>query len=189
MKPDTLKQLAVALSLAALMMGTQALAANVDKDDQEFLRKAVANGQLEIEASKLAQQQGTHPDVKAYAQQMLQAHTAMDQSLRQLASSKSVPVSVQLEKDVVDKLDDLRKEKQGEDFDEEYAEKIAVDAHEDAIDLFEDAASGAEDADIKAFAAKALPDLRAHLAQGKTLKKTVDDHDYKKTPQAAAERR
>ena len=73
----------------------------------------------------------------------------------------------------------------GHDLDEEYADKIAVDAHEDAIDLFKDAADDAKDADIKVFAAKTLPTLQAHLEKGKALEKAVD-HAGKNRPVAGA---
>ncbi len=45
-----------------------------------------------------------------------------------------------------------------------------VEAHEDAVSLFEKAAKS-EDADIAAFAQKYLPKLQAHYTAAKDLKK------------------
>ncbi|RYH29224.1 MAG: DUF4142 domain-containing protein, partial [Alcaligenaceae bacterium] len=50
----------------------------------------------------------------------------------------------------------------------------------DAVDLYEDAAEDAKDADIKAFAAKTLPTLKAQLEKGKALEKAVDDAKEKR---------
>ncbi|MEI2414800.1 DUF4142 domain-containing protein [Orrella sp. JC864] len=179
-------RLAMMLSMSTLLaMGAAHAAQQIDDDDREFLEKAALSGQLEIEASKLAQQRATHPEVKQFADMMVQDHTAMDKSLKELASRKGVELPAEIHKDVQDKLDDLADEKPGKDFDEEYAEKIAVDAHEDAVELFEDASKDAKDEEIKAFAAQGLPKLQTHLEQGKALKKTVDDHDYDSRAAAA----
>jgi putative membrane protein len=44
-----------------------------------------------------------------------------------------------------------------------------VNAHEEAISLFEREAAGGSDAQLKAFASKQLPGLRAHLKQAQDL--------------------
>ena len=62
----------------------------------------------------------------------------------------------------------------GKNFDEEYAEHVGVDAHEATIELFEDAAKSAEDADIKQFANKTLPTLKHHFEMAKALDNAVD---------------
>ncbi len=172
-------RIALALSACSLFaFGAAQAAQQLHDDDREFLQKAAVSGQLEIEASKIAQQRGTHPEVKRFAEMMVQDHTAADKALKELASRKGVELPAGIHKDVQSKLDDLNKEKVGKDFDEEYADEIAVNAHEDAVELFEDAAEDAKDADVKAFAAQTLPKLQAHLEQGKALEKAVDDHKY-----------
>ena len=174
MKDFDFTRLALAVSITAFMAAGSAFAAEVDGGDREFLEKAAASGQLEIETSKLAQQQAQHADVKAFAEMMITDHTAVDKELKALAASKGVELPAGLTKKTESALEDLRDEK-GHDFDEEYADKIAVDAHQEAVDLFEDAAEDAKDAEIKAFAAKTLPSLQAHLEKGKALEKAVED--------------
>ena len=174
MKDLDFTRLALAVSIAAVMTAGSAFAAEVDNDDREFLEKAAASGQLEIEASKLAQQQAEHADVKAFAEMMVTDHTAVDKELKALAGTKGVQLPTGMAKKTESALEDLR-DKKGADFDEEYAEKIAVDAHEEAVDLFEDASEDAKDPDIKAFAAKTLPSLQAHLEKGKALEKAVEN--------------
>jgi putative membrane protein len=61
----------------------------------------------------------------------------------------------------------------GERFDKQYADTIAVGAHEDTVKLFRKAASDAKDPDVKAFATKTLPTLEHHLEMARGLKQTV----------------
>jgi putative membrane protein len=56
----------------------------------------------------------------------------------------------------------------GAAFDKGFIE-AQVKMHQDAVALFEKEANGGSDADLKAFAAKQLPGLRAHLKQAQDL--------------------
>lgn len=176
------------LSLAGLAVtmafaGT-AGAAELASGDQKFLRTAAESSMLEIEASKLAAQKAQHPDVKAFAKMMVDDHSKVDTELKALAKSKNFALPMALTGDRKDTLESLNK-KSGHDFDDEYAEEIAVDAHQDAVDAFKDASNDAKDADIKAFAAKTLPALQGHLEKGKLLDKAVDDSSDRKSKPAA----
>ena len=48
---------------------------------------------------------------------------------------------------------------------------MQVDAHKDAVNLFERYAKGGDNADLKAWAAKTLPALQAHLKMAEEFKK------------------
>ena len=60
----------------------------------------------------------------------------------------------------------------GAAFDKGYIDS-QVKAHEEAISLFEKEANGGSDAQLKAFASKQLPGLRAHLKQAQDLQKKL----------------
>ncbi|GAA0526987.1 DUF4142 domain-containing protein [Pigmentiphaga sp. GD03639] len=168
--------LAVALAFGA----GSAAAADLARKDARFLQDAAESGQLEIGASQIAERNGSHPDVKSFAKMMVDDHTKVDGELKTLASSKGVQLPAEPTRKVRSALSDLQK-KSGPDFDKEYADDIAVDAHEDAVKLFEKAAKDAEDADVKAFAAKTLPNLQQHLAKGKELQSLIKStHDNAK---------
>lgn len=168
----------------AMAMGT-ASAADLSRGDQKFLKFAAESSMLEIQASQVAVQKAQHPDVKAFATMMVADHTKVDAELKALAATKGYTLPTELSGGKKRTLDGLNK-KTGHDFDEEYADEIAVDAHEDAVDAFKDAADDAKDAEIKAFAAKTLPSLQAHLEKGKALEKAIDDSSKTKTQPAAA---
>jgi len=171
------KLLCIATSFA-FMGGATAM--DLHEDDQRFLRKAAESGMLEIQASQLAIQKAEHAEVRSYAEMMVKDHSAADKELKSLADRKGFVLPVELEGDKLDLLNKLR-ELSGHDFEEEYVEEVAVDAHEEAVDLFEDAADDAKDPEVKAFAAKLLPKLQQHLEMGEKLDDKLDDlHDRDK---------
>jgi putative membrane protein len=56
-------------------------------------------------------------------------------------------------------------------FDQRYAESFGLKAHQETIELFEEAAKNASDADVKAFAQKTLPSLKHHLEMARALER------------------
>ncbi|GAA4330350.1 hypothetical protein GCM10023144_17970 [Pigmentiphaga soli] len=149
--------------------GSAALAAGLSHGDATFLEEAADAGQLEISASQIALQKSTRTDIKDFAQMMVDDHTKVANELQSLATSKGAKLPAEPSRKVSRKVNDLQK-KTGADFDKEYAKEIGVDAHEDAVKKFEKASKNADDADVKAWAAKTLPSLQAHLAKGRQLR-------------------
>jgi len=163
---------AIGISLAVGLMGN-VTAAELSRGDQKFLRTAAESGMFEIQASKLTAQNAQAKEVKDYGQMMVTDHTKVDGELKALAAAKSFALPTELPRGKQKSVEELSK-KSGHDFDKAYASDIAVDAHEDAVETFKDASEDAKDADIKAFAAKTLPSLQAHLEKGRSLEKAVD---------------
>lgn len=65
-------------------------------------------------------------------------------------------------------------DKNGADFDKAYM-KAMIDEHEDAVDLLEDLVKDDDrHAQLRAFANKTLPNLRAHLSEAKQIEKQLD---------------
>ena len=65
-------------------------------------------------------------------------------------------------------LDEL-KGKSGKDFDQSY-DQTQVKAHQDAVVLFEAYSRAGDDAELKRWAAKTLPNLKQHLTMAQKLK-------------------
>jgi putative membrane protein len=65
-------------------------------------------------------------------------------------------------------LDEL-KAKSGKEFDSNY-DQIQVEAHEDAVALFDAYAKDGDDPELKRWAAKTLPHLKQHLTMAEKLK-------------------
>lgn len=143
----------------------------LDSEDEDFLERAAESGHTEIAGSKLAQQKARSADVKAFAEQMIADHTKVAQELAALAKSKGYTPPT--EPSLIDKAKLKTLEMRDEGFDKAYADEIGVQAHQDAVDLFKQAAEQAKDADVKAFAVKTLPALEQHLTMAKALQQKV----------------
>jgi putative membrane protein len=144
-------------------------AASVSGPDVAFVKKAAAGGAMEVAIAKLAQEKAEHADVKAFAATLEKDHSAANDELKALASTKKImlaeaaghgPVHAKLEK------------LSGAAFDRAFVAAM-LDDHKKDVAAFEKAASSAGDSDIKAFAAKTLPTLKAHLTQVQELSKNV----------------
>jgi putative membrane protein len=171
MKTNKFLQIACAMTFATLT--GQAIAADVSMSDARFLKKAANAGHYEVEGSKLALKKSNNAEIQKFAKQMVDDHTKAAEELKALALKKKVEVPVEpnfMQKGSLMLLGTH----DGKNFDEEYAEHVGVDAHEATIELFEDAAKSAEDADIKQFANKTLPTLKHHFEMAKALDNAVD---------------
>lgn len=143
-------------------------ASALSRADADFLVQAAQDGRAEIETSRMALRKSGNPDLRAYAERMVAAHTKTQQELAALARRKGLRLGDTLS---------LRQQAQlralaatdGTEFDQGYARHVGVGAHEQALMLFHKAAGGADDADVRAFARKALPSLRRHLDGGREL--------------------
>lgn len=148
---------------------SSAAASRLAREDASFLKQAAQNGHTEVEGSKLAATKATTEPVKTFAQKMIDDHTKTHAELAALASSKGVDVPSEPSVAQKAKLK-LLSAADGADFDRRYADMLGVKAHEDTVKLFQKAASGARDPEVKAFAAKTLPALKEHLEMARKLK-------------------
>ena len=144
--------------------------AEVSKKDQDFLTKAAAGGMYEVAAGQLAQQKGTAEGVKSYGAMLVKDHSAANEELKSLAANKGVTLPAALPED---KQSRLNKISEAKDFDKEFVKEVGLDDHKKDISLFEKASKGADDGDVKAFATKTLPVLKAHREHAEGLKKSM----------------
>ena len=151
-------------------------ATSISEEGREFVMAAARDGMLEVEAGKLAQTRSTDESVKKYAGMMVEHHGKANEELMALAKTHSLEVPTALTGDHADKLQKLR-DVEGDDFDEKYLEMM-VDAHQDAVDLFEKQMKrNDDDPALQQWATKTLPTLRTHLEEAKTAKKVIDEKD------------
>lgn len=152
--------------LLVLSLSVFSLAANADVDAEEFVEEASAKGLAEIETARMALNKGTAPEVKAFAQQMLDDHTAANKELAAIAKGKDLKIADDAE--LMNKAKAfILKQRDGESFDEAYANNQVV-AHEQTIELFREAVN-LRDPELKAFAQKTLPKLEHHLRMAQDL--------------------
>jgi len=147
---------------------TAATESNLSHSDRSFFEKAAKSGAKEVAVSKNVMDRLVNPQVRQFAQMMVNDHSGANAGLATLATTKGITLPATSSTEM--KLDE-KWSKKSKGIDEDYIEEMVSD-HKDAVDLFEKAAKS-EDPDIAAFARKTLPTLQQHLATAKDLKKTV----------------
>jgi len=177
MKTTTLALKSMRLTLAAGMLAAMTFAghvladdATVNSTDKSFIENAYQDGLREVQMGKLGEGKTANTDVKAFAEKMVTDHSVANGELKALAASKKVdvPADPSLLSQGRVKLLDM---KSGADFDKAFVDDMVTD-HKKAVDSFEKATNSA-DPDVKAFAAKTLPTLKAHLSMAEGLQNKV----------------
>lgn len=133
---------------------------------QGFLRAAAEINMTEMKLGQLAQDRASAPAIKKLGERLVTDHAKMNKDLTQLAKSHDVTLPEKLDKmhqKLVDQLQNLK----GTEFDKAFA-KDMVAGHEKAIHRFESEAKNGQDSEVKAWAERWLPALRAHLELAKT---------------------
>ncbi len=144
----------------------------VSENDSKFMVETANGGMMEVESSKVAQQKATNPQVKAFADMMVNDHTKANDELKQLAATKNVTLPATVGEDHQEDLKDLS-EKSGKDFDKAYI-NLMVSDHKKTVGNFEDLADNTDgDAELKAWVNKMLPALKQHLDQAQKLDDTI----------------
>jgi putative membrane protein len=136
---------------------------------EEFVKKVAISDMMEIQSSQLALSRQPDADTKPFAEQMVKDHEDTSRELESLVNSGKVkgPLPKSLDADHQKKLDEL-KSKSGKEFDRAY-DQMQLQAHEEAVALFEHYSQAGDNPDLKAWAAKTLPHLKEHLAMAKKL--------------------
>lgn len=143
----------------------------VSEEESKFAVTTASGSMLEIQASELAQQKSGNQRIKDFSAMMVSDHTKVSDELKSLAGMKNITLPPAPGDDHMDELKKLT-EKSGTDFDKDYV-KLMINQHEKNIKNFEDMASNAQDADLRAFAAKNLPTLRSHLNAIQEIKSSM----------------
>ena len=139
-------------------------------DDKKFLKDAALGGMTEVELGKLAAQKADSPDVKQFAQKMVDDHTKAGDQLKQVATQDNIQIPAALDSKHQARIDKLSK-LSGPDFDKAYVKDQLKDHEMDARDFGAEAQSG-KDPNVKAFASNTLPVIQQHLELVKNLSKS-----------------
>lgn len=152
----------------------ETIASDEKQDDAEFMVKAASGGLMEVELGKMAQEKAASQRVKDFGKMMVEDHQKANQELKALAAQKNITLPTAPGEDHQEHINKLA-EKSGTEFDEEYMQLMVKD-HQEDVDLFEEAAQDAQDADVKAFAAKTLPVLKNHHQMAGQIKDVAQEN-------------
>ena len=131
--------------------------------DKEFVIKAGQGGIAEVSMGRMAMEKASHADVKAFGQRLVTDHGMANQELATLATIKGLALGTEPGKEQKEAAEHLSKVS-ADDFDRMFV-KHMVEDHDADVKAFENASRTAQDADLRAFAAKTLPTLQDHLRQ------------------------
>ena len=152
----TLLLLALAQASAATLA---AEAESLVPDPGVFVEQAAQTGLTEIEAAKAALAKSDDPDIRSFAQRMVQDHGKSNLQLATLALNKGLKAPSKLDAEHQALLNEINS-KTGTDFDRTYSEHMNM-GHTKALALFE-AASKSPDPQRAEYAKQALPTLQEH---------------------------
>jgi putative membrane protein len=150
---------------------------------QDFVNAAGQAGLVEVRTSEMALQKSKNADVKAFAQKMIDEHKAAGEKLKAAASAAALAAPPETLDDFhMRRINDLVETDGDEDFDADYM-ALQVDAHNDAIKLFEDYSKDAATiSQIKMFADETMPTLTTHKAEAETVRDKVKAASAKTNP-------
>jgi putative membrane protein len=106
--------------------------------DKAFVREALQGGIAEIQLGQLALQKSSNPDVKQFAQKMVDDHTKLGDAMKQVAQQMSVkpPDSISgKDKSTMAKLNALN----GDEFDKAYIKDMVKDHKQDEKEFKQEA--------------------------------------------------
>lgn len=152
---------------SSMGMSADSTASGLDSADRTFMKKAAQGGMAEVELGKLASERASSPDVKKFAQRMVDDHSKANDELKQVASSKNITLP-----DSLDAKDEATKQKlsalSGAEFDRAYMSDMVTDHTQDVAEFRRESAS-AKDSAVKTFATQTLPTLQDHLREAKRI--------------------
>ncbi|WP_304639462.1 DUF4142 domain-containing protein [Pseudomonas sp.] len=159
------------LALGVMTLGTAAAVLKRVADERsrapgKFIDDALTQGTAEIEAAKLALEKSASVEVKAFAYEMIDEHTLLNQHLRQLARNKGHQMSNEAQQ-VSDAQRTLLELRSAEDFDRAYLRQ-QVSAHRKAVSLLH-GATNLDDFEVSSFARRTLPKMEHHLKMAQDL--------------------
>ena len=147
---------------------TAAGAAKMSKADSKGIMDMAMVNMAEIEMGKLAQSKSQNPEVKTYAQQMIDDHTKGLAEVQAVAQAKGVTLPTEL--DTKHKAMSTRLSKlSGEKFDREYMKVGGVASHKEAHALLKKNEKAAKDPDVQALATKMMPVVEQHLKSAQQM--------------------
>ena len=159
--------------------------------DQEFVQEQLAMGEAEIALGQLAQQRGTHPEVKRFGEMMVRDHRMAGQELKEAMAAANTSQTgaaagtesarnTDAHRDHQNALEELREVK-GNEFDRKYIDLMVKD-HEEGVRDVEKQAETATNPQVRQWAAKTLPKMQQHLERAKVIQETLEEAGTKSKP-------
>lgn len=139
--------------------------------DKDFVTSAGKGGMAEVALAQDAVNHATNPDVKAFAQKLIDDHTKANGELSSFASGHGVTIPSDLESKIKEVKERLLK-LTGKSFDQAFVKQMVED-HKSTIKMFEDESKNGADTSLKTWVDSTLPTLKGHLKMAEDLQAKV----------------
>jgi putative membrane protein len=135
-----------------------------------YMQMAASGDLFEIQSSQLALQMSQNPAIRQFAQMLITDHTRLSNTMMATARSAGLtPPPPALLPEQQQMMDQLRMA--GANFDETY-KNLQIAAHQQALTLHQNYASGGDNEALRSVAAQAVPVIQGHLSQAQMLQLT-----------------
>jgi putative membrane protein len=141
-------------------MGTSKSHQMASSPDKQFVMKASEGSLAEVQLGKLALEKSQNPDVKQFAQKMVEDHTMLINNMKPFADQLGVKPPTKLNakhQQLADRLKSLS----GDQFDKEYIKAMVADHHHDLGEFMEEE-SKAADPGLKQTVTQGTQVIREH---------------------------
>lgn len=142
---------------------------NLSSGDRSFVENAAKGGMLEVQMGRIGVEKASGDKVKRFSQMIVDEHGKTNSELMELAQKKGVSLPAEMPNEAKAMPFAM---KSGSHFDMAYTMAMVED-HKKDVAAFEKASKTSDDPELKAWAAKTLPTLRAHLKQAQMLHKSM----------------
>ena len=132
-----------------------------------FVTKATEAGMTEVELGRLALRRSLNPDIRKFAQRMVDDHGQAGAELAGIARASNLKVPTRLDTQHAEMVQAMN-DKSDADFDAAYIKDMEAD-HRQALSLFHQAAS-LPDNQLAQFATRTLPKLEEHKRMADELR-------------------
>jgi putative membrane protein len=166
--------------LLASLLALPALAEDAKLNDPQIATVALTAHSIDIDRGKLALKHTQNSEVKQFAEQMVNDHTAGKNEALALAKKLGVkPEKSAVSKSLEDGAAKAKKQLEhakGAAFDKAYID-IEVGYHQAVIDALKNTLiPGAQNAELKALLQQAVPTLEGHLQHAKMVQSQLGPH-------------
>lgn len=142
--------------------------------DRNFVEEMMVDNRAEVELGQLAQKKAQNKQVRDFAAMMVRDHQRKAAELKELATHAQVDgASVDADHSDVRTLRERLDQHSGAEFDREYM-SLMVEKHEKAVEDTRARAEGADNEQVRQWAAKTLPALQKHLEQARQIHATLE---------------
>ena len=155
-------------SVFAQTPGSNSPKTAAESPDAAFVQKAGHGGLAEVELSKLAVGSATSPQVKQFAEKLVQAHTENNQQLALIAAHENIALPKELDGEHAQLRDKIAAQ-HGADFDRSYVAAMRGD-HQKMVDLLQSSQATVSTEELRTFIKQTLPIVQDHLHMATELK-------------------